>query len=260
MNESLGMILSGGAVKYGNPYRVEVTPENILGVLSIIIRSLIIVVSVKYVAIVMKADNRCEGGILSLMALLVSGRNKDPRSVVAVFALGTFGAALLFGDGMITPAISVLSAVEGLAVVTPIFAPYTLPLSLAILPGLFGIQKRRTARIGAAFGPVMVAWFIILSILGLFRILDAPEVLAAFNPYFAIHFFLANRLRGFFLLVDCAFLGFSLLKIRQGGWIPLVIAMLAYGLMDGWNHGITKLLRTVSSQSVSVAVFLSRPD
>ncbi|UCF99417.1 MAG: KUP/HAK/KT family potassium transporter [Spirochaetaceae bacterium] len=181
-------------------YGIEANPENILGVLSTIIWSLIIVVSAKYVAVVMNADNKGEGGILSLMALLVSHRRTGSRVVLPVVGLGIFGAALLFGDGMITPAISVLSAVEGLEVITPVFTPYTIPLTLAILFVLFAVQRRGTARIGAAFGPIMLVWFVLLSLLGLFRIIESPGELIAFNPYYAARFFMLNRLWGFFVL------------------------------------------------------------
>jgi KUP system potassium uptake protein len=185
---------------FRGPFGIEATPGNVVGVLSAIVWSLILVVSIKYLIVVMKADNRGEGGILALMALLLSCGGSPRKRLFPVMGLGIFGAALLFGDGIITPAISVLSAVEGLQVATPAFVPYVLPLAVLILFGLFAIQSRGTARIGGTFGFVMAAWFAVLAALGSYRILSAPTVLAALNPYYAVHFFAANGLRGFSVL------------------------------------------------------------
>jgi KUP system potassium uptake protein len=177
-------------------HSVPPTPLNVLGVMSLIFWSLIIVISIKYLVFVMRADNRGEGGILALMSLI---RTRASGRWVLV-ALGLFGAALLYGDGMITPAISVLSAVEGLEVATSFFAPYVQPITVAILVGLFLLQRRGTGRIGALFGPVMAAWFVTLAALGLSWIVREPGVLAAVNPWHAVRFFLHDGVRGFLVL------------------------------------------------------------
>ena len=177
-------------------HSVEPTRLNVLGVMSLIFWSLIIVISIKYLVFVMRADNRGEGGILALMALI----RTDGRRGWILVALGLFGAALLYGDGMITPAISVLSAVEGLEVATNFFNPYIIPITIAILVGLFVIQSRGTEGIGKLFGPVMMIWFATLAILGLRWIIREPAVLAAVNPAYAVRFFAHNGLQGFLVL------------------------------------------------------------
>jgi KUP system potassium uptake protein len=177
---------------------------NIFGVLSLIIWSLVIVISVKYVLFIMRADNHGEGGILALIALVAphepQAAKERAHRVRSVIFLGIFGAALLFGDGMITPAISVLSAVEGLKVATPWFAHIVVPLTVLILCGLFLLQRQGTAKIGAVFGPVMVLWFGVIGALGAYWIARAPEVLLAFDPRHAVAFFLVNRLAGLLAL------------------------------------------------------------
>jgi len=180
-------------------YGINPTPANVLGVLSLIFWSLILVISIKYLLFILRADNRGEGGILSLMALARTART-TPAVTLGLTALGLFGAALLYGDGMITPAISVLSAVEGLHVVTPLFEPFVIPITIAILVGLFLFQHQGTARIGAVFGPVMLIWFLILALLGARAMLVRPEVLLAVNPLHALAFFEHNRLAGFLTL------------------------------------------------------------
>ncbi len=161
-------------------HAIEVTPENVIGVLSLIFWSLIITVSVKYLLFVMRADNQGEGGILALVALVRSKGGKIVHPVLVM--IGLFGAALLYGDGMITPAISVLSAVEGLDVATHVFEPFVVPITVAILIALFLVQRRGTGGIGAVFGPIMIVWFITLILLGLPHIFRNPSVLAAVNP------------------------------------------------------------------------------
>ncbi|HKI01343.1 MAG TPA: potassium transporter Kup [Thermoanaerobaculia bacterium] len=177
-------------------HSVEPNRLNVLGVMSLIFWSLIIVISIKYLVFVMRADNRGEGGILALMALI----RTDGRRGWILIALGLFGAALLYGDGVITPAISVLSAVEGLEVATTFFDPYVVPITIAILVGLFLIQRRGTEGIGKLFGPVMVVWFTTLAVLGLRWIVREPSVLAAVNPAYAVRFFAHNGLQGFLVL------------------------------------------------------------
>jgi KUP system potassium uptake protein len=177
------------------------THANVLGVLSLVFWVLIVTISIKYLIFVMRADNHGEGGILALMALVPSKlRIAGPGGHWVLVALGIFGASLLYGDGMITPAISVLSAVEGLQVATPFFNPYIIPITLVILFCLFLIQQRGTAGIGKLFGPVMILWFLLLGVLGVLWILRLPSVLAAVNPWHAVRFFLENRGHGFLVL------------------------------------------------------------
>lgn len=180
---------------------LAVSGENVLGVLSLIFWSLVIVITVKYLLFVMRADNRGEGGILALTSLILPKRGVQPtggRSLLIL--LGLFGTALLYGDGMITPAISVLSAVEGLGVVTPLFDPYIIPITIVILVVLFLFQQRGTEKVGRVFGPVTLLWFVILGLLGVYWILRQPAVLGAVNPLHALSFFLNNGVRGFLVL------------------------------------------------------------
>src|SRR5580765_6637348 len=179
---------------------VAATHDNVLGVLSLIFWSLTLIISVKYILFVMRADNNGEGGILALLALVAQGPDAKRKSRAMLIALGLFGAALLYGDGMITPAISVLSAVEGLEVVTHIFEPYIVPITLVILVILFMIQSRGTARVGMLFGPVMIVWFVTIAILGISWVVREPRVLAAFNPLHGLTFFQANGWHGFVVL------------------------------------------------------------
>lgn len=176
---------------------VPPTPANVLGVLSLIVWALLIVVSVKYISFILRADNRGEGGILALMALLRPERGGDRWVVVA---LGLFGSALLYGDGVITPAISVLSAVEGLEIAAPALARFVLPLTVAILVGLFVIQRQGTARVGSVFGPVTLLWFLTIAALGIVPILREPRVFGAINPVHAVDFLLHHGHSGFLVL------------------------------------------------------------
>jgi KUP system potassium uptake protein len=179
---------------------LTVTPGNVLGVLSLIFWSLTVLVSLKYLSFVLRADNRGEGGILALMTLLVH-KGKNPaikRTFIVV--LGLFGASLLYGDGLITPVISVLSALEGLTTVAPSFEIYVVPLSLAVLLLLFWFQRRGTAVIGSVFGPVMLLWFVVMAVLGIFSLVHNPQVLLAIDPRHAVSFFITNRFQGFFTL------------------------------------------------------------
>ena len=185
---------------YGT-HAIPVTPGNVLGALSLVFWSLILVVTIKYHIVIIRADNKGEGGVLALMALVNGSRlarGLSPRRLMIV--LGIFGSALLYADGALTPAISVLSAVEGLEIATPALAPWVIPVTLAILVGLFLLQSRGTARIGAMFGPVMLAWFVVIGLLGLSEILRQPAVLAAVSPYYGVRFFAENVQRGFVVL------------------------------------------------------------
>ena len=179
---------------------LAMTRGNILGILSLIFWSLIVVISIKYLVFVMRADNRGEGGILALMSLIPPRDKKGRRRRLVLVALALFGAALLYGDGMITPAITVLSAIEGLKVVTPIFDPYIIPITIVILVILFGIQRRGTGGIGAIFGPFMIVWFGALAAVGVWQISMSPDVLVALNPIYAIRFFTHNGTHGFLAL------------------------------------------------------------
>jgi KUP system potassium uptake protein len=177
-------------------------PDNVYGVLSLIVWSLIVIVSIKYIIFIMRADNNGEGGILALLALILQKQRRDADSFrrKTIIALGLIGAALLYGDGVITPAISVLSAVEGLEVVAPQSVHLVIPLTVVILFGLFFFQQHGTAKVGRIFGPVMVVWFATIGGLGLVEILQAPQVLAAANPLFGVEFFLRHGHAGFVLL------------------------------------------------------------
>jgi KUP system potassium uptake protein len=182
-------------------HAVAVTPENVLGVLSMVLYALFVVISIKYIAIVMRADNQGEGGILALTALVpVQGRATLKKAAPVLIALGIFGAALLYGDGMITPAISVLGAVEGLQVETPLFQPYVVPMSVAILVVLFLFQKYGTHRVGRLFGPIMVVWFLTIAVLGIRSIVREPSVIAAINPVHAFRYFRVHGVPGIAVL------------------------------------------------------------
>ncbi len=176
------------------------TPENVMGLLSLITWSMAWVIAFKYLSVMMRADNDGEGGILALLALALRGIHHEPRTRWAVIMLGIFGAAMFYGDSMITPAISVLSAVEGLEVATPLFAHWVIPVTLGILTALFVIQRHGTASVGAFFGPVTALWFVCIGAIGVWRITGNPEVLAAANPSHAIFFLLTNPMLGFLVL------------------------------------------------------------
>jgi KUP system potassium uptake protein len=184
-----------------NPeYGIAPTPENIYGILSLLMWSLILIVTVKYIAFILRADNRGEGGILAMLALILQ-KEAGPRSRrFLMIALGLMGAALLYGDGMITPAISVLSATEGLTIVSENFQPIVVPLSVLILVGLFLGQRFGTAKVGVIFGPVCLVWFTTLAILGLKELVHAPEILGAINPWHAVTFFGRHGVAGFLVL------------------------------------------------------------
>lgn len=185
---------------YGQ-HAIPLTPDNVLGVLSLVFWSLILVVTIKYHLIIIRADNKGEGGVLALMAMVQGSRvarSLTPSRIMIV--LGIFGAALMYADGALTPAISVLSAVEGLSIAAPGLAHWVVPVTLVILVGLFFLQQRGTAHIGAMFGPVMLLWFATLAVLGLTQIVQQPDVLAAISPHHAVQFFAADTGRGFLVL------------------------------------------------------------
>lgn len=182
-------------------HNIAVTHDNVLGILSLIFWALITLISIKYLLFVMRADNRGEGGILALTALVNRIRpvaRRTPR--YRMILLGLFGTALLYGDGIITPAISVLSAVEGLEVATPALQPYIMPLTIAILVALFLFQSQGTERVGKVFGPATLLWFIVLALLGIRWIIHQPQVFMAINPFYGIEFFMTNGWLGFWVL------------------------------------------------------------
>ncbi|MFO1036367.1 MAG: potassium transporter Kup [Geminicoccaceae bacterium] len=212
-----------------------VTRAEVIGVASLLLWALIFIVTIKYVLFLMHADNHGEGGTLSLLALAQKGIG---RRTTAVFLIGVTGAALFYGDSILTPAISVLSAVEGLKLVTPVFEPYILPITIVILIALFAGQRHGTGRVAALFGPVMCVWFIILAILGLRHIGDDPGILVAFNPAYAISFMFDHGLVGFVVLgsVFLAVTGAEALYADMGhfgrgpiqiAWVGLVFPALA---------------------------------
>lgn len=177
---------------FSEQHGLALSQANLLGVVSLIVWSLILVVSLKYVTLMLRADNHGEGGIMALLTLTLSSVGKTSRAYFPLLVIGMFGAALFFGDGIITPAISVLSAIEGLEVATPAFKPYVVPLTLMLLTGLYALQKHGTAGIGKWFGPVMVVWFTALAGMGIVNIVAAPEILAALNPLHAFLFMREN--------------------------------------------------------------------
>lgn len=181
-------------------HAVAVTQTNVLGVLSMVFWSLMIVVSLKYVIFILRADNKGEGGIFALLAMLRSGPASEGKYWHITLLMAAFGAALLYGDGVITPAISVLSAIEGLEVATAAAKNYVAPMTCVVLFGLFLFQKHGTAAIGRVFGPVMILWFLVIGGLGLMEIVAEPMILSALNPVWAVRFFSVNHLHGIVVL------------------------------------------------------------
>jgi KUP system potassium uptake protein len=184
---------------FNGHHPIPLTPENILGLLSMVFWAIMVLVSIKYVAIIMRADNRGEGGSLALLALITSRQNPAWLSWFLTM-LGIFAAALFYGDSMITPAISVLSAVEGLEIIAPTLKDFVIPVTVIVLTGLFMIQKRGTGLVGMFFGPVMIVWFTVLAGLGINQIFKHPEVLVALNPYYALQFIYEYPKLAFFAL------------------------------------------------------------
>ena len=181
----------------GAHHAVPITPDNVLGILSLLVWTLILVVTVKYATFIMRANNHGEGGIMALIAL-VHRNAQSAQQTRALVMLGLFGAALFYGDGIITPAISVLSAVEGLEVATPAFDPWIIPITLGILFGLFWVQRHGTGRVGGLFGPITTVWFVALALLGIVNIAHTPVVLSALSPHHALGFFVAQPTLAFF--------------------------------------------------------------
>ena len=217
---------------FHGPHGAQINHGNILGVLSLMLWALILVVSLKYVIFIMRADNKGEGGIMALIALTQRVFRADSRRKWLLLTLGLFGAALFYGDGMITPAISVLSAVEGLKVAAPALHSYVIPISLTVLAGLFFIQSKGTGPVGNLFGPIMVLWFVVLGLLGLLSIVRTPAVLAAFNPLQGLAYFQTHGITGLVILgaVVLAITGGEALYADMGhfGKRPIRYAWLAF--------------------------------
>ncbi|MES2297418.1 MAG: potassium transporter Kup [Pseudomonadota bacterium] len=191
---------------------------NLIGVVSLIFWGLTMIVSLKYVTLMLRADNRGEGGIMALMALVLNAVTKRSSWYVPLMLVGVFGATMFYGDSVITPAISVLSAIEGLEVATPALKPYVVPLTIIVLVVLYSMQRHGTAGIGRWFGPIMVVWFATLAVMGVLNIMAAPQILAALNPWHAFAFMFANRWVGFIALgaVVLAFTGAEALYADMG--------------------------------------------
>lgn len=246
-------------------HAIAPTPENIMGVLSMVFWSLVLVISGKYITFVLRADNQGEGGILALTSLATPIKILSKTERWPLVLLGIFGAALLYGDGMITPAISVLSAVEGLDTATPIFTPYVVPITIVILVGLFVIQSHGTGGVGRIFGPVTFVWFITIGGLGAVEIARHPQVLASINPVHAIDFFRINGWGGYFILgtVVLAITGGESLYVDLGHfgrrpirivWFAVVMPAL---LLNYFGQGA---LLMVEPEAAANPFFLLGPD
>ena len=216
-------------------YGLAATEINVYGVLSLILWSLISVVSIKYIVFVMRADNRGEGGILALVALVLQRlhRDADRHVKAAITVIGLVGAALLYGDGVITPAISVLSATEGLAVVEPFLAKFAIPLTLVIIFTIFFFQKKGTAKVGRIFGPITLVWFVVIALLGAIEIIREPRVLRAANPWYALDFFALHGAHSFIVLgaVVLAVTGAEALYADMGHFGKRSIRLAWFGLV-----------------------------
>lgn len=182
--------------QHGIPFNQQA----VFGIISLLFWALVIVVSLKYVLFVMRADNRGEGGVLALMALSLRSVRAGSRWASVLMMLGMFGACMFYGDAVITPAISVMSAVEGLEIAAPSLSRFVLPITIVILIVLFSMQKSGTAKVGRLFGPVMVVWFVILGVLGVYNMVLAPEIVKAINPYYGIHFIRTHALQAYIVL------------------------------------------------------------
>ena len=209
-----------------------ITHANVYGVLSLLTWALIVVVTLKYVSVIMRADNRGEGGILALTALALRAAISRPKLRWWILAAGLLGASLFYGDGVITPAISVLSAVEGLKVATPLFGPYVIPITLVLLVVLFAMQRRGTGMVGGLFGPILVVWFVVIGLLGVVEIVRQPGILWALDPFYGVALLFDHPLRGFLLLgaVVLVFTGCETLYADMGhfGRRPIQINWLAF--------------------------------
>src|SRR6202162_5097137 len=217
-----------------NPdHGIPLNTANVLGGLSAIFWALMIVVSLKYVILIMRANNKGEGGIMALLALASSAVKDHPRWYAQIMLLGVFGASLFYGDAVLTPAISVLSAVEGLEVGTAALKPYVLPIAVGVVIGLFALQRQGTSLVGALFGPVAVLWFLAIAALGIRGIVSAPEVLWALNPLHALDFVTQHGWSSFVVLgaVLLAFTGAEALYADMGHFGKAPIRIAWFGLV-----------------------------
>jgi KUP system potassium uptake protein len=206
---------------FSGNYGIELSEANVMGVLSLVFWALTTVVLLKYMTLILRADNRGEGGILALTALVSSGLEHQPRRRWWLVGIGIFGAAMFYGDGMITPAISVLSAVEGLEVLAPGLHPFVMPVALVILVGLFSIQKHGTGKVGRYSGPVCLLWFSVIGMLGLLQIVENPQVLKALSPHYAVGFAIAHPVE--------TFIGFGAIVLAVTGTEALYADMGHFG-------------------------------
>ncbi len=217
-----------------DPHPVPITTANVYGVVSLIFWSVMLIVTLTYVTLVMRADNDGEGGVMALITLVRRfGTRSDPRVVAALSTLGILGAALFFGDSMITPAISVLSAVEGLKVVDPDLDDFVVPITAGIIIGLFAVQRRGTATVGRFFGPVMMVWFVVIGVLGVRGIVGHPQILRALSPVYALEFMLGHFHIAFFALaaVVLAVTGAEALYADMGHFSRAQITLAWFGLV-----------------------------
>lgn len=221
---------------------IPLDAAHVIGAVSVIFWGLMMVVTLKYVLLILRASNRGEGGIMALTALAVNAAGKTPGRRTALLLTGVLGAALFYGDSVITPAISVLSAVEGMEIVTPVLKPYVLPISVAVLVGLFMVQRHGTGVVGKMFGPVIVLWFAVLALTGVMQIMQQPAILAAFNPWRAVAFLHAQGWHMFVAIgaIVLAFTGVEALYADMGhfgkrpirlAWMGLVLPALALNYM-----------------------------
>jgi len=213
---------------FSTEYGLMLNPYNIFGVISLIVWGLTVIVTIKYVTLILRADNHGEGGIMALLSLALSSVTRSSRWYGLLTVIGLFGAALFFGDGVITPAISVLSAIEGLDIATPALHTYVVPLTVGVLIALYAVQRHGSSGIGRWFGPIMFAWFFVLGLTGLLNVMHRPEILVALNPLHAINFMLRHRWLGFVALgaIVLAFTGAEALYADLGhfGGKPIRIA------------------------------------
>ncbi|MDQ8020431.1 MAG: potassium transporter Kup [Moraxellaceae bacterium] len=246
-------------------FELEVSPENVLGILSMMVWSLLVIVTFKYVIVVLRADNHGEGGVVALMARVVEQSKDRPKKKVLAIALGLFGASLFYGDGVITPAISVLSAVEGLEVATPAFKPYVLPVTIGILTAIFFVQRFGTSSVGRFFGPVVAVWFVALAAVGIYNIAQHPDVLLALSPHYAAIFAWHQPVTAFFAMgaVLLTVTGGEALYADMGhfgkrpirlAWLCLVLPSL---LLNYFGQGA---LLTYEPEAARNPFFLAVPD
>ena len=250
---------------FAGNHPIPLNETNVLGSLSLFFWALVIVVSLKYVSIIMRADNRGEGGIMALIALALHDAQDNPRRLKIITIIGVLGAAMFYGDGMVTPAISVLSAVEGLEIVAPQLHSYVIPVTLLVLFFLFFVQKRGTATVGAFFGPVMLLWFGTLAALGIYNLVANPHVLLALNPMYGLAFLEANKAMSLVAMgnVVLAVTGAEALYADMGhfGRKPITLAWYGFVLpslvLNYFGQGALILAEPAAAEN---PFFLSAPD